>query len=48
MCIGQGDYDYFRGLETLEVGEDNSKLEPNKERKIVIYHYGQAKSCYRY
>ena len=55
VCIGvtvRGDYDYCRVLGTrqlspLEVGEDNSKLEPKKLRKIQIYQYGQTKGCYR-
>ena len=48
----RGDYDYCRvpgtrQLSPLEVGEDNSKLEPKKLRKIQIHQYGQTKGCYR-
>ena len=31
----------------LEVVEDNSKIEPQKFRKIQIDQYGQTKGCYR-
>ena len=34
-------------LSPLGVGEDNSKLEPNKLRKIQIHQYSQTKGCYR-
>ena len=31
----------------LEGVEDNSKIEPQKFRKIQIDQYGQTKGCYR-
>ena len=48
----RGDYDYCRvpgtrQLSPLEVGEDNSKFEPKKLRKVEIHQYGQTKGCYR-
>ena len=48
----RGDYDYCRvpgiwQLSPLQVGEDNSKLETKKLRKIQIYQYGQTKGCFR-
>ena len=48
----RGDYDFCRvpgtrQLSPLEVGEDNSKFEPQKLRKIQIHQYGQTKGCYR-
>ena len=47
----QGDYDFCqvpgtRQLSPLEVGEDNSYLEPKKLRKIQIHQYGQTKGWY--
>ena len=32
---------------TIEAGEDNSKFEPKKLRKVQIHQYGQTKDCYR-
>ena len=44
------DYDSCRVPETwqmspLEVGQDNSKFEPKKLRKIQIHQYDQIKGC---
>ena len=36
-----------RQLSPLEVGKDNSKLEPKKLRKMQIHQYSQTKGCYR-
>ena len=52
MAIIRGNYDYCRvpgtwQLSPLEVGEDNSNIEPKKLRKIQIHQYGQRKGCYR-
>ena len=46
--ITRGDYDYCRvtgtlQLSSLEVGEDNSKFEPEMVRKIQIHRHGQTK-----
>ena len=32
-------------LSPLEIGEDNSKFEPKKLRKIQVHQYGQTKGC---
>ena len=42
VSVYRGDYDYcrvpgMRQLSPLEIGEDNSKFEPNKIRKIQIF-----------
>ena len=47
----RSDYDYCRvpvtrQLSPLEVGEDDSKLEPKKLTKIQIHQYGRTKDCY--
>ena len=52
VVLYRGDYDYCRvpgtlQLSPLEVGEDNSKLEPRNLRKNQIHQYGQTKGCYR-
>ena len=49
----RGDYDYCqvpgtRQLSSLEVGEDNSKFEPKKLRKIQIHKYGQKTGAFRH
>ena len=51
-AVTRGDYDYCRvpgtrQLSPLEVGEDNSNLEPKKLRKIQTHQYSQTIGCYR-
>ena len=48
----RGDYDYCqvpgtRQLSPHEVGEDNSKFEQKKLRKVQIHQYGQTEGWYR-